>query len=111
MRILEKQMLHARRLALLIQFAELKGYHVTGGDWTRDKRCPYGSTRSAHHKRLATDLNLFLPIEQDDGSVKYKYLKATKDYAFLGRFWELLGGKWGVLKDGRITDGGHFETV
>ena len=111
MTLVEKQNLHATRVALLIQFAQLKGYLVTGGDWYRDKRCPYGAQRSAHHKRLATDLLLHLPVEAEDGTVKYKYLRASKDYAFLGRFWERLGGKWGVIKDGRQVDGNHFETV
>lgn len=110
MTTIEKQILHARRLALLIQFAELKGYHVTGGDWYRDKRCPYGARRSAHRRRLATDLNLMQRVEQD-GRVKHKYLKASKHYEFLGRFWQMLGGKWGVIRNGQQVDGSHFETI
>lgn len=111
MKLVEKQNLHSQRLALLIQFAQHKGYMVTGGDWMRDKRCPYGSKKSAHHRRLATDLNVFQPVKQKDGTVKYKYLRSSKEYATLGRFWEGLGGKWGVIEDGRQTDGNHFETV
>jgi hypothetical protein len=33
------------------------------------------------------------------------YLKETKDHAFLGEFWEEMGGSWG----GRFNDGNHYS--
>lgn len=95
--LVKKQQKHSYRLALLILFAEQRGYKVTGGDWYRDERCPYGSERSKHHCRCATDLNLF----KND-----VYLTKTADYQELGDFWESIGGKWG----GRWNDGNHFES-
>jgi len=96
MSLIPKQNRFARMIALLILFAQEKGYEVTCGDFFRDERCDYGHPKSLHKRRLAADLNLF-----KDGV----YLKDTEDYRLLGEFWESLGGSWG----GRINDGNHFS--
>jgi hypothetical protein len=81
------------KLALLILFAYIKGYQLTGGDlWAREGHSKF----SFHYDRLAIDLNLW-----KDGV----WLKETSDHAFLGKFWELLGGTWG----GRWGDGNHYS--
>ncbi len=86
----------ARMVARLIDKAVELGYEVTLGDAYRDPRCPYGSTRSLHHQRLAIDINLFR---------NGKYLTRTEDYEPLGSWWERQGGVWG----GRWQDGNHFQ--
>lgn len=83
-------------VAELIQYAYSMGYEVTFGDAYRDPRCPYGAKVSAHHRRLAIDLNLF----KDK-----KYLIKTEDHLFLGVYWERMGGTWG----GRWGDGNHYS--
>jgi len=90
------QLEFSQMVSLLISFANLKGYGVTLGDAYRDKRCPYGSEKSFHHKRLAIDLNLF-----KNGI----YLTETEDHKELGEFWEFIGGTWG----GRWNDGNHYS--
>lgn len=82
----------------LIQYANFLGYELTFGDAYRDSRCPYGSTTSAHHDRMAIDLNLF-----KDGI----YLQDTIDHEPLGLFWVSIGGIWG----GNFSnmDGNHYE--
>lgn len=107
--IVNAQAEHAVRLAKLILYANKKGYIVTGGDWMRDERCPYGYPNSLHKRRLATDLNLFKVV----GNRKY-YLQKTEQYKFLGDYWESLKGdlaqysvpRWG----GHFDDGNHFES-
>lgn len=91
------QHIHSMRLAMLILFADQKGYKVSGGDWFRDERCDYGHPKSLHRDRLATDLAL-----RKDNIL----LKETEDYRELGKFWESLGGYWG----GHFGDGNHFST-
>ena len=110
---IEAQARHAHRLALLILHAEQLGYVVTGGDWYRDPRCAevYGSPKSKHLDRLATDLNLFSPIRDKAGGILgYRYEASTEAHEPLGRYWESIGGKWGVIKDGERTDGNHYES-
>ena len=96
MTLRQKQSKFVRMVALLIQFAYEQGYELTFGDAYRDKRCPYGSEKSFHHKRLAIDLNLF-----KNG----RYLSSTKAHEHLGIFWESIGGTWG----GRFDDGNHYS--
>jgi len=96
MSLREKQSEFAKMVPKLINMAFELGYEVTLGDAYRDPRCPYGSTRSKHHRRLAIDLNLF-----KDG----RYLTRTEDHKCLGEYWEALGGVWG----GRFDDGNHYE--
>jgi hypothetical protein len=83
-------------VALLLDYAHLRGYDVTLGDAFRDPRVKYGHKDSLHRKRLAIDLNLF-----KDG----KYLDKTDDHLPLGQFWESIGGSWG----GRFNDGNHYS--
>ena len=91
----DKQFKFTRMVALLLQYANARGYEITFGD-------AYAQTghmiNSLHYKRLAIDLNLF-----KDG----KYLTGTEDHKFLGEFWEMLDPKnrWG----GRFNDGNHYE--
>jgi len=96
MTLSKKQQRFTTMIALLILHAEAMGYRLTFGDAYRDPRCPYGSSRSLHHQRLAVDFNLF----KDD-----RYLTTTEDYRPLGEYWESLGGSWG----GRFNDGNHFS--
>ena len=95
-RLRGKQVEFMRAVPRLVDYAFSLGYEVTGGDLARDRRCPYGSKSSKHHRRLAIDLNLFL-----DGV----YLTRTEDHEKLGAYWESLGGIWG----GRFNDGNHYE--
>jgi len=89
----QKQSQFVRMVALLIQFATLKGYDLTFGDaWA----CDGHKKGSFHYKRLAVDLNLF-----KNG----KYLNETDDHKELGTFWESIGGTWG----GRWDDGNHYS--
>lgn len=98
MSLREKQSKFLRMVADLIIYAYDHGYELTGGDLYRDPRCPYGSERSFHHRRLAIDLNLF-----KNG----KYLTRTSDHQKLGEYWESIGGTWG----GRFgnADGNHYS--
>jgi hypothetical protein len=104
MTLREKQSKFAHMVAMLLLQAEMLGYEVTLGDAYRDPRCPYGSPKSAHKKRLAIDLNLFM---------HGKYLTYTAAYEPLGVYWEMIGGTWGGrFKDssGRPKpDGCHFS--
>lgn len=100
MTLRQKQSKFAKMTALLILYIYECGYEVTYGDAYRDPRSPYGTKNSAHHKRLALDLNLFL---------NGRYLKKTEHHRKFGEFWESLdaGNKWG----GRFKrpDGNHYQ--
>ena len=96
--IVDAQARHTLMIARLILWAAGQGYQVTWGDAYRDPRCPYGSKTSAHHRRLAVDLNLFR-----DG----KYLTRTEDHLPLGEYWERMGGTWGGRFENK--DGNHYE--
>lgn len=98
MSTVSKQHRFTQMVARLLLHAEALGYQVTFGDAYRDPRCPYGSKRSMHHKRLAIDLNLF-----KNGH----YLTDTYDHLPLGEYWESIGGIWG----GRFSnkDGNHYQ--
>ena len=91
-----KQAKFTKMVALLILFAEAKGYELTFGDAYRDPRAEYGHPSSLHRKRLAVDFNLF-----KDGV----YLSGTGGHLSLGKFWESIGGSWG----GRFRDGNHYS--
>lgn len=111
MSLIPFQAQHAQRLALLLLYAEQLGYVVTLGDCYRDPRCPYGSKNSKHRKRLATDLNLFIPQYDEAGDfIKYTYQRSTEAHKPLGLFWEAIGGTWGVMKNGKRTDGNHYAS-
>ena len=89
----QKQELFSRSLALLLQFAFVKGYEVRMGAVLRK-----GEGERLHALKLAADLNLFR-----DG----EYLTETEDHRELGVFWESLGPLhfWG----GRFNDGNHYS--
>lgn len=95
-RLLKAQIEFMKMVPKLINKAHSLGFDVTGGDLFRDSRCPYGSKKSAHHRRLAIDLNLFK---------SGLYLDKTEDHKPLGEWWETQGGIWG----GRFEDGNHYE--
>ena len=86
-------------VAKLVIYADSLGYEVTGGDLYRDNRCPYGSKKSLHKKRLAVDLNLFR-----DG----EFLTKTRDHLVLGLYWEKMGGSWGGRFESN-PDGNHYS--
>jgi len=89
----EKQSRFARMVALLILYADSRGYELSFGDaWARSGHM----TNSLHYIRLAIDLNLFR-----DGI----YLTETSDHEPLGLYWESMGGSWG----GRFQDGNHYS--
>ena len=106
MRLSKKQAIFARNVALLIKYANSKGYEVTFGDCYRPsflqriliKMGKSWTMKSQHSKRLAVDLNLF-----KDG----KYLTSSSSHRFLGKEWERLNhyNVWG----GRFNDGNHYE--
>jgi hypothetical protein len=96
-----QQQVFAKHIALLILFADSRGYSVTFGDAYRDPRgeqLSYASANSEHKRRLAVDLNLF-----KDG----EYLGKTDDHEELGAFWESLdeNNEWG----GHWEDGNHYQ--
>lgn len=89
----EMQFRFVHMVALLILYAEARGYTLTFGDaYATSGHCD----NSYHYLRLAIDLNLFKNGE---------YLTETKDHEPLGVFWEALGGTWG----GRWEDGNHYS--
>lgn len=105
MKLSDNQKLFAQDVAKLIEYIYSQGYSCTLGEAYRtpEQAAIYaqegkGIKDSLHCKRLAIDINLF---KDDD------YLTATKDYEFLGNYWETLDkqNRWG----GRFKDGNHFE--
>lgn len=104
----EKQSIFVREIANLIIYAGSQGYELTFGEAYRSKEeaerlanADKGIKNSLHTVRLAIDLMLF------KGG---KYLTNTKDYEFLGLYWEAksvpdLQYCWG----GRFNDGNHFS--
>lgn len=96
----QKQSRFARGVALLIQYAEARGYEVTFGDAWRspEERKRRGFPNSLHGDRLAIDLNLFR------GG---KWLSSTEAHRSLGEFWESIGSDyhWG----GHFDDGNHYS--
>ena len=87
-----KQRKFTKDFALLIQYAHALGYEVTFPPEHENH-----IDNSLHYCGLAKDINLF-----KNGV----YLEKTKDYKYLGEFWELmLGNTWG----GHFDDGNHFS--
>jgi len=91
----QNQSRFVRMVALLIQFADQKGFELTFDDAARMDRKGH-KTNSFHYKRLAIDLNLFR---------QGHYLSSTESHRPLGEFWESIGGTWG----GRFNDGNHYS--
>lgn len=93
----QKQRKFTRLVAMLIEYAYLKGYELSFGDAYAKSGHRRGSL---HYSRLAIDLNLF-----KDG----KYLRSTKAHKFLGEFWESLDDQctWGGRF--RKKDGNHYS--
>jgi hypothetical protein len=106
MTLSEKQWRFTLMIALLIQYAQAKGYRLTFGEAYRtpeqaaaNAKKGSGIANSLHTQRLAVDFNLFVNDE---------YKTRTEDYQALGEYWESLGGSWG----GRFKsnpDGNHFS--
>lgn len=100
MSLREKQSIFMRMLGMLIDYAYMKGYQLTTGDFlakTGHKK------NSNHYIGLAGDLNLF---KQGLGG-KWHYCTRTEDHRLLGLYWEFLGGSWG----GRFNDGNHYSLL
>ena len=95
----EKQSRFVLMVALLIGFADLRGYELTFGDAYRDPRVKHGHPHSLHRSRLAVDFNVFKEGKYVGG--------AAEEYEELGVFWEALGGTWGGRFD--PIDGPHFS--
>jgi hypothetical protein len=104
----QKQRLFVRYVALLIDFAYVRGYELTFGECYRTPEQAAanaakgtGTLNSLHIQRLAVDLNLFR-----DGV----YLRASTDHKPLGEFWKGLDPLccWGG--DFKPTpDGNHYS--
>ncbi|MBA7857468.1 M15 family metallopeptidase [Enterobacter sp. RHBSTW-00901] len=102
----EKQWRFTLMIALLIQYAQAKGYRLTFGEAYRtpeqaalNAKKGSGIANSLHTQRLAVDFNLF---------VNGQYKTDTADYLPLGEYWESLGGSWGGRFKSR-PDGNHFS--
>lgn len=106
MSLRERQSEFARLIPRLIDRAFEMGYEVTLGDAYRDPRAfgmmgttrSYGHPRSAHKRRLALDLNLFMGGKFQDSSEAHRPL---------GEWWEQQHplARWG----GRWGDGNHYS--
>jgi hypothetical protein len=105
MTLREKQSLHVRLVAKLIEFAVANGYELTWGEtWRTPEQAALnaskgiGIRKSLHVDRLAVDFNLFR-----DG----RLLTRTEDHRLLGEYWESLHplARWG----GRFKDGNHYS--
>ena len=107
MKLSDKQWEFLKDMSLLIQYADRKGYKLTGGELYRTSYMQKyyvekelsETNDSQHEKRLAMDFNLF---------IAGVYKTDTESYRELGEFWESIrpentwGGSWG-------WDGNHFE--
>lgn len=105
----------------LIEYATSQGFTVTAGELLRpvEMQQIYVKTgrsktmNSQHIRKLAGDLNFFLP----DASGKLVYVCSIKELEILGRFWESLNPKnrWGGNfdkdwnKPDNFKDAPHFE--
>jgi hypothetical protein len=105
MTLREKQSLHVRLVAQLIQYATERGYELSWGEaWRTPEQAALnaknrvGIRNSLHVDRLAVDLNLFR------GG---RFLTSTEDHRPLGEYWESLHplARWG----GRFNDGNHYS--
>ena len=97
--LIPKQDLFTVLVARLILYAHCIGFRLSFGDaWDRDNDGDHIQD-SAHHDRLAIDLNLF--------TYDNVWLRETEDHVQLGIFWESLNEDcvWG----GRWSDGNHYE--
>lgn len=111
MTLRQKQSLHVRLVAKLIEYATSQGYELTWGEaWRTPEQAAInakkgvGIRNSLHMDRLAVDLNLFR-----DGC----FLSSSDDHRPLGEYWESLhelcvwGGRWGDGNHYSITHGGR----
>lgn len=88
-----RQSRFVKMVALLIGYADLRGYQLTFGDCYRDGRCKYGHPKSLHRKRLAVDLNVFR-----DG-IYLQGESARKAHEVLHDFWDAIGGNPRITSD------------
>jgi len=109
MKTSDKQWLFLLDIAKLIQYADTKGYKLTGGEayrtmYQQEKYLADGLSKtldSQHLKRLAMDFNLFI-----DGDIQWNL---SDEWKVLGAYWESLskenewGGNW------RFLDVPHFQ--
>ena len=102
MTLRQQQAKFAHMVALLILFAEQRGYEVTISHVLRCEDCPVGAKRSLHKLKLAIDLNLFR---------NGKYLSSTEAHRPLGEFWESIGGSWGGRFTKKVIENGSEKTV
>lgn len=96
-------------VALLIQYAERRGWKLTGGELHRPKELQElykaqgksNTSEGYHPRKLAIDLSLF---------IKGHYQRTSDPYRELGEFWESLNdhNRWGG-NFSTIRDGNHFE--
>lgn len=111
MKLSDKQAIFLKQAALLILYAEAKGWKVTSGELWRPNEMQeiylkQGKTTvkySKHQKKLAIDLNFFRP---SDKKLTYK----KEELQEIGDFWESLDSKnsWGGNWKSFI-DTPHFE--
>jgi hypothetical protein len=95
----EKRRRFTHNLALLVLFAEGRGYGAAVDMAKRCEDCPVGHQNSLHKLGLAVDINLYR-----DGV----YLTETDDHKELGEFWKSLDPNhaWG----GDFNDGNHYSS-
>ncbi len=124
MSLVQEQSEFLKDVALLIAFANRKGWLVTGGELWRPlemqkiyyKRGKTKTMKSLHLKKLAIDLNFFKPIKKENGEViiingrKYQLTYKKEDLEIFGAFWESLSEKnrWGGHFR-NFLDTTHFE--
>ena len=105
--LFDKQKIFLRNQALLVLWLYDNGYGATGGELYRtpeqaklNEASGKGIANSAHTRRLAIDIHLFLGNQ---------FLTDSKRYEHAGRYWESLHvlNRWGG--DFRKPDGNHFS--
>ena len=110
MNLHERQVIFTKNVATLIGYIFLKDFSATLGEVYRTPEQAQlnelrgtGVADSLHCNRLAIDINLFDKNGQ--------YLTDTKDYEFMGIFWESLNksNRWGG--NFKRKDGNHFEMM
>ena len=111
----EKQRIFAQTMGEFICWCYAQGYEVSFGDAYRDPRLHgdigvklgYGHSKSAHKRRLAVDLNLYLdsvPGTDDD-----VYQPNTEAHRPMGEKWKSMHplACWGG--DFPTPDGNHYS--
>ena len=99
-----KQRLFSELVGKLLIEIGLRGYACTFGAAFRDPAWGVGHRNSLHASRLAIDLNLFKPADDDDDWI---YCTQTDEHTQFGVWWERQHElcAWG----GRFDDGNHYS--